>query len=637
MNTETLQMIPVSRLVQAPENVRKTNTGAGIDELKASIQTEGLLQNLIAYPTANEKLAVVGGERRRKALAALIKEKKLPKTYAVPCLVRSRDEAITLSLAENVQREEMHPADQFEAFAALIDQGKTIDDVAARYGVVPAVVTRRLKLAKVSPAILAAFRADSLSLEAVMGFTVSDDHGEQERVLAHFMDQGRRIDRLAVIRMLTHEKVTTDDPRFIYVTEAAYLAAGGVIARDLFDADGGGYATDSALLDRLTVEKLAVEVPALLAAGWKWIEPVPEHTHEMVRGYARIQRRYRPLSAELEARQATLSDRMDEIAEETGHSEPEDCPLADEYRTITNELECIEAQQYAFDPAELALAGGWLTIDEDGNLSTELGYVKPEDVPLLDALRQIRHSPIKASDREDADEDEGPDDGADEDRSSPLPSPAPTTGLSDALLTDLHAARTVALRLEVAQRPDIALRLVAHSLAAQIVTHETTAARVSVSEIYIPALAKAHCPDDEPLKARIGHWKLRLPGKAGQLWGAILALCDEDLLDLIAVCAAISIDATHSKFADFSNKQRMANADQLATTLRLDMTRYWTATAEGFFSRVTKTTILEATAEAAGEAAAADLDGLKKPAMAVAAEKAVADKSWLPAVLRTTH
>jgi ParB family chromosome partitioning protein len=127
---------------------------------------------------------------------------------------------------------------------------------------------------QISPAVLAASRADSLTLEAVMGFTVAEDHGEQERILAHFTDQGRRINRQAVIRMLTHEKVETDDPRFLYVTEAAYLAAGGVIARDLFDTEGGGYVTDSALLDQLTIEKLAGEVPALLAAGWKWIEPV---------------------------------------------------------------------------------------------------------------------------------------------------------------------------------------------------------------------------------------------------------------------------------------------------------------------------------------------------------------------------
>jgi ParB family chromosome partitioning protein len=108
----------------------------------------------------------------------------------------------------------------------------------------------------------------------------------------------------------------------------------------------------------------------------------------------------------------------------------------------------------------------------------------------------------------------------------PLPSPAAARGLSDALLTDLHAARTVVLRMEVAQRPDIAMRLVAHSLAAQIMTHETTAARVSVSETYMPAISKSYCPDDEPLKARIDHRKLHLPGRAGELWGTILASSD---------------------------------------------------------------------------------------------------------------
>lgn len=631
MTTEALQMIPVSRLVQAPENVRKTNTGAGIEELKANILAEGLLQNLIAYPTDKEKFAVVGGERRRKALAALIKEKKLAKTHAVPCLVRDREEAIALSLAENVQREAMHPADQFEAFAALIAQGKTAEDVAARYGVTPAVVTRRLKLAAVSPAILAAFRADDLTLEAVMGFTVSEDHAEQERVLAYFVEQGRRIDRQAVIRMLTHEQVTTDDPRFRYVTVDAYLRAGGIIARDLFDAEGGGYATDSALLDRLTVEKLAEEIPALLAAGWKWIEPVAEHSSEMTRGFARIHDRYTPLCPDDTARLTIANERLEAIQEEVD-GEPEDGPLAEEYDRLTAEIDAIEARQWTYDPAEMALAGGWVTVDEDG-VCTVLGYVKPEDIAALDALRQAARNPSEGQhDEDEGCEGEGQDD---DDASTPLPAPALTPGLSDALQTDLHAARTIALRLELAQRPDIALRLVAHSLAAQVVTHETAVARVSVSETYIPAISKTHCPDDEPLKARIGHWKLRLPDRAGQLWPAILRLSEEDVLDLITVCTAVSVDATHSKLTDFSTRQRMAHADQLAETLRLDMTQHWTPTAESFFGRVSKATILDAVTEAAGPSAANRLAGLKKPVMAAEAETIIAGTGWLPGPLRT--
>jgi ParB family chromosome partitioning protein len=216
-----------------------------------------------------------------------------------------------------------------------------------------------------------------------------------------------------------------------------------------------------------------------------------------------------------------------------------------------------------------------------------------------------------------------------------LPAPASAAGFSDALLTDLHAARTTALRLELLNRPDIALRAVAHALAARVITHETGALTVSIHEVYIPAISKSHCPDDEPLKARIGHWRLRLPDRAGALWGAILALSDEDLLDLIAVCAAVSIDATHHKHGDSVFRQRMNHAGQLATTLQLDMAQHWQPTAEGFFARISKASILDSVTEAAGGKAAGRLDGLKKGVMAAEAATAVSGTAWVPGVLRT--
>lgn len=567
MTTDTLDMIPVSQLVQAPENVRRTNTDAGHESMKASILSDGILQNLIVYITDKEKYAVAGGERRRKALAALVKQKKISKTYEVPVLVKPREEAIALSLAENVQRETMHPADEFAAFAAMIDEGKSVEDVAARFGVTPAVVTRRMKLGKVAPVILAAFSEDRISLEAVMGFTVTDDHAEQAQVFADLTGRGVQMQRQTVIRMLTHQKVGTDDACFIFVGEDAYVAAGGTISRDLFDTAGGGYADDSALLDRLTVEKLAAEVPAILAEGWKWVEPVAEHDDGMARGFARIHPRYQPLSGEDETRREAITARLDEIVEETAGQEPEDGPLADEHAALTAELDAIESREHAFGPDEQALAGGWVTLDEDGNPIAVLGYVRREDIPALDALRQRDDAAMADEDGGEAeDRNEGEEEGDGEAASEgeiPSPAPASAEGLSDALLTDLHAARTVALRLELAKRPDIALRAVAHALAAWIIAHETGALTVSAHEVYIPAISKSHCPDDDALKTRIGHWRLRLPGQAGALWGAILALSDEDLLDLIVVCAAVSIDATHQKHGDSAYRSVWATRGSL--------------------------------------------------------------------------
>jgi ParB family chromosome partitioning protein len=74
----------------------------------------------------------------------------------------------------------MHPADQFEAFAALVAEGRPIEDIAADFGVSPLVVQRRLKLANVSPRLMADYRADAVTLEQLMALTITDDHAAQE-------------------------------------------------------------------------------------------------------------------------------------------------------------------------------------------------------------------------------------------------------------------------------------------------------------------------------------------------------------------------------------------------------------------------------------------------------------------------
>ena len=95
-----------------------------------------------------------------------------------------------------------------------------------------------------------------------------------------------------------------------------------------------------------------------------------------------------------------------------------------------------------------------------------------------------------------------------------------------------------------------------------------------------------------------------------------MALPQADVLDLIAVCAAVSVDATYQKHGDHATRQRMETVNQLAEALDFNMARHWSPTVENFFGRVNKTAIQAAVTEATGEAAARKLDGLKKPVMA---------------------
>jgi ParB family chromosome partitioning protein len=161
-------------------NVRKTPR-MSIPELAASIQRVGLLQNLIVIASADgEHYEVVAGGRRLAALKLLAKKHRISKEWEVPCLLVADGTARTASLTENVQREAMHPADQFEAFAALVAEGRPIEDIAADFSVTPLVVQRRLKLANVSPRLMADYRADAVSLDQLMALAITDDHAAQE-------------------------------------------------------------------------------------------------------------------------------------------------------------------------------------------------------------------------------------------------------------------------------------------------------------------------------------------------------------------------------------------------------------------------------------------------------------------------
>lgn len=142
--SQNLIVVPLSQLRASKRNVRKT-PGQSIDALAESIARVGLLQNLTVIQARDgEHYEVVAGGRRLAALKLLSKTRRIAKDWEVPCLLVMDANARTVSLTENVQREAMHPADQFEAFAALVKEGRPIEDIAADFSVTPLVVQRRL-------------------------------------------------------------------------------------------------------------------------------------------------------------------------------------------------------------------------------------------------------------------------------------------------------------------------------------------------------------------------------------------------------------------------------------------------------------------------------------------------------------
>src|SRR5262245_23773976 len=285
--------VPFNKLSLSQSNVRRLKAGVSIDDLAEDIARRGLLQSLNVRPVLDAAGAETGmfeipaGGRRYRALERLVEQKRLSKTAPVPCIVR--DPAVEVSaeedsLAENVQRVALHPLDQFRAFQALCDQGAGEEEIAARFFVPPAVVKQRLRLASVSEKLLGIYAEDGMTLEQLMAFTVTADHARQEQVW-EALQQSYNKEAYLIRRQLTESAVRGSDRRARFVGLDAYEAAGGVVLRDLFEDDGGGWFQDVALLDRLATEKLAAEAEKIAAEGWKWIEVAVDfrygHAHHL--------------------------------------------------------------------------------------------------------------------------------------------------------------------------------------------------------------------------------------------------------------------------------------------------------------------------------------------------------------------
>ena len=270
------QTIPLDKLVLHEGNVRQIKAGVSIESLAADIERRGLLQSLSVRPILNEAgeetgaYGVQAGGRRLRALQLLVKQKKLAKNAPVPCIVRSEGFVEADSLAENTEREALHPLDQFRAFKALADKGEGEETIAAAFNVSAHVVKQRLRLAKASPILLQAYEDDEISLDQLMAFCLSMTTNVKSRSSrrSRAMEQGAD----AIRRMLTEKTVHAGDRRALFVGADAYKAAGGIIIRDLFDEDDGGYLQDVPLLERLVSEKLAAEAETIKAEGWGWVE-----------------------------------------------------------------------------------------------------------------------------------------------------------------------------------------------------------------------------------------------------------------------------------------------------------------------------------------------------------------------------
>lgn len=271
------RMIPLNHLRLSALNARKVRDPETIPVLAATIVSSGGLLNPLAVVAEKkrgskaEAFGVVAGGRRLAALQYLAEHGTIQADEPISCRVVELSDAAGVSLVENVTQEAMHPADQLEAFKKLQDEGKTIGQIAAAFGVSALTVERRLKLANLAPEFIELFRDNKIEQAQLQALALTDNQEDQRRVWQALPPYERSAYRIG--HMLTQEEVSGTSRAARLVGVEAYRAAGGTIRTDLFAEDGDGvYFQDAVLLEKLASEKLEAAAEALRADGWKWVE-----------------------------------------------------------------------------------------------------------------------------------------------------------------------------------------------------------------------------------------------------------------------------------------------------------------------------------------------------------------------------
>ena len=575
--------IPLCRLALAPENVRRTPPDAAADaQLRASIAAHGLLENLVARadePDTDgvERYAVVAGGRRLAALKTLAEEGALLADRSVPCLIAANGDAGELSLAENIVRIAMHPADQVVAFSELLD----------------------------------AYRADEIDIETLKAFAVTTDHDRQRAVWERVSAQAHRPSAWQVKRLLTEERVPTGSPVARFVGIAAYEAAGGPVLRDLFADE--------------------------LATRWKWAEAMVEVDWSATARFGRIHPEPAEPMDEEKTEIEKLRTRHDELVNIDDDDWTEE--LVEEAEGIKARLDAIEAEvetRATFTAEDLRVAGCIATIGRDGTLQVIQGLVKPEDLPKETGAKSNGHDAdagndgggeTAASPRVDGPAVTTP--------SAPPPDPRAKAreeaGVGIGLADDLRAIRTTLVKARLAGDFEAAFDLVVFQMVRAVFARGYTGSWHALDIAFNETADRPamRMNDDDfaawsPGEAMLADWS-HLPfewmegNDDAACFAALRALPRADKETLFAAAVARTVKGQLAFEHD-------ARPELEATVARLDIdfAKHVRPTADMLWSRIRKGRILDAARQTLGAAWASARSKYKKAGLARAMEEAFA-------------
>lgn len=622
------QPIPYSKLRLSPANVRKHYSEAGIVSLANSILAHGLLQPMIATPSAGKKTTfdVHAGGRRWRAIGLLIERGDLPKNHTVDIRVCD-NEAIAaeeISLAENIERENMTAADECRGFRASIDRGATEEEIAHRFSITVRQVQARLRLADLAPPIFEALEHGAITLDVAKAYGSTSDQTMQLATWNKFHGTHYAGNPNMIRRDIADEALASNGPVAQLVGVDEYLEAGGRVEQDLFAAEGAQW------LDRHIAETIALDRMEQAAATFAethnlaWVRPildarVPYEASEGLRRY--YPKREEP-SEEAQARMTELADCIIALNGkiEAAESDDEIDALEDQVQAASDEYDAIDkGRPYLIPEEDHPHVGTFVVIGDGGEPALVDAFYTTA------AAKPVASAKEKASDK---------DPGAIDD------------SLPRSLEEQLAKDRRDLLALHIAQDPAVALDLVIFKLCLPltgVAGSRETGCSIQITDRFEPtgltdAPASPALIEMDVLRAGLPiDWAT--DDRPFDSFLAFRELPEADKAAWLAFAVANSLRASLLT-GQYSNGFQTA----LGAMLEINSADHWRPGAENFFDRIRKPQILsilgEFDAQLPGRYAASKKSELAFAAAKLCSGDAIVEPdvkaratTWIPAVM----
>ena len=262
--------------------------------------------------------------------------------------------------------------------------------------------------------------------------------------------------------------------------------------------------------------------------------------------------------------------------------------LREEGERLGEQLQALEDGLLDYAANVKAAAGAIVSIDRDGLAVIHRGLLREAEAKALRTLERLQQR--FGSEGEAGNDDEG-ENGYDDRQPK-------AAAMSDRLAQRLSAHRTAELQIEVARHPQVALAALVHGMVQTVLQESYYGHDLPLGvSLKLQDRLESLAPDVSESPAAVALRTLQevageaLPEDSAELFAVLLAKSQDELVRLLAVCVASTVDVVTPRATPHQPGAELAQA------VGLDMAAWWKPTADSYFQHVPKAAILEAVGE----------------------------------------